>query len=62
MPKYRGETNFQPWEIPRSGLKAKDGEGRTKREKETVGICVFSLWENTRTRNGTRCFVWHPGN
>ena len=27
------ETNFQPWEFPRSGLKAKDGE-KERRKKE----------------------------
>ena len=32
-----GETNFQPWEIPRSGSKAKDGEEREKRERPKVG-------------------------
>ena len=31
--KILGETNFQPWEIPRSGSKAKDGKEREKREK-----------------------------
>ena len=29
-----GPTNVQPWEIPRSGSKAKDGE-REKKERET---------------------------
>ena len=29
--KILGETNFQPWEIPRSGSKAKDEENKTER-------------------------------
>ena len=33
--KILGETNFQPWEFPRSGSKAKDGKERKKeREKK----------------------------
>ena len=38
--KILGETNFQPWEIPRSGSKAKDGkekERKREREKKTNG-------------------------
>ena len=37
MPKYWGETNFQPQEFPRSGSKVKDGEKR-KRERKKVEI------------------------
>ena len=33
--KIFGETNFQPWEFPRSGSKAKDGgEEEKKRERD----------------------------
>ena len=28
------ETNFQPWEFPRSGSKAKDGERKKKKKKK----------------------------
>ena len=28
-----GETNVQPWEFPRSGSKAKDGERKKERPK-----------------------------
>ena len=34
--KILGETHFQPWEIPRSGSKAKDGKEREK-ERPKVG-------------------------
>ena len=32
--KILGETNFQPWEFPRSGSKAKDREREKKGERE----------------------------
>ena len=36
--KILGETNFQPWEIPRSGSKAKDGgERRSKKVANNNG-------------------------
>ena len=36
MPKYWGETNFQPREIPRSGSKAEDGEREREKERKLV--------------------------
>ena len=33
--KILGETNFQSWEIPRSGSKAKDGKEKEIRETES---------------------------
>ena len=30
--KILGKTNFQPWDFPRSGSKAKDGKERRKKE------------------------------
>ena len=35
--KIWGETNFQPWEITRSGSKAKNGERERKKERPKVG-------------------------
>ena len=32
--KILGETNFQPWEIPRRGSKAKDVERKREKERE----------------------------
>ena len=32
-----GETNFRKWEIPRSGLKAKDGEKKKRRGRLNDG-------------------------
>ena len=42
MPKKMGETDFQPWEIPRSGSKAKDGE-REKIEERRNGTMVITM-------------------
>ena len=46
--KILGETNFQPWEFPRSGSKAKDGEKR-ERERAKVG-----------NNNGQLCIATPP--
>ena len=51
MPKYWGETNFQPREFPRSGSKAKD---RKEKERLKVGNNNGQLRIANATSGGAR--------
>ena len=59
MPKYWGETNVQPWEFPRSGSKAKDGEKERKmRERLNDGYNYGQLHIANSTSGGARKSAW----
>ena len=51
--KILGETNFQPWEIPRSGSKAKDGREKGKR-KWVLTMASYALQLNLGWRTQSR--------
>ena len=58
MPKYWGETNFQPREFPRSGSKAKDGEKRERERRAKVGNNNGQLGIANATSCGARKATW----
>ena len=56
--KILGETNFQPWEFPRSGSKAKDGEKRGEKERLNDGNNNGQLCIANATSSGERKAAW----
>ena len=56
--KILGETNFQSREIPRSGLKAKDGERKREKETPKVGNNNGQLRIASATSGGAHKATW----
>ena len=51
--KILGKTNFQPWEFPRSGSKAKDGKEKVRRERKKQRLKVGNNNGQLRIANAT---------
>ena len=56
--KILGETNFQPWEIPRSGSKAKDGKERENKKRDQKLVITMASYALQRHLGGARKAAW----